>query len=126
MLIHDLSQGSLLHSMCGNRAAVRAMHAETDRLTCAGDDGSVCCFDFAGGPARASGGGGKSAAAARREARLGPPQGAFAAGGSGGSIGPPSAKDKPLSQAEQYAEKKRLAEEAAREKKAQEAPGVVH
>ena len=45
---HDLREGQMFE-VRGNNAAVRAMHADSDRLVCAGDDGSVLAFEFSGG-----------------------------------------------------------------------------
>jgi len=79
VLVHDLNDGSLLYGLSGNAAAVRAMHADTARLVCAGDDGGVISFDFdgvAGGKPRKSNG----SLAVNRASRLGPMNPAFAAG----------------------------------------------
>ncbi|KOO31865.1 hypothetical protein Ctob_008001 [Chrysochromulina tobinii] len=41
VLLHDLQQGKCMYGLGANRAAVRALHADTNRLVCAGDDGSI-------------------------------------------------------------------------------------
>ena len=48
-LVHELPTGRVLYSLPANTAAVRAMHADVARLVCAGDDGSIVCYDFGGG-----------------------------------------------------------------------------
>ena len=91
------------------------MHADTGRLVCAGDDGTVRAYDFAGGGGGPSGG--TQGAVARREARLGPMTGGF--GPSANARASASASDKPRSSAEAYADKKRAAMERAEQIKAE-------
>ena len=64
VLVHNLTRGDLLYGLGANQAAVRALHADSDRLVCAGDDGTLISYDFAAGGAAA-------AAAARRCRRCG-------------------------------------------------------
>ena len=126
VLCHDLHEGRLTCEMRAGSNAVRAMHADPGRLVCAGDDGAVMAFEFTegGGTKAKVGGAAGASAAARREARLGPLNGNFggaaAANTAGGGASDRSAtSDKPLSAAQQYAEKKRLAMEKAERLKAE-------
>ena len=120
---HDLREGGQMFELRGNNAAVRAMHADTDRLVCAGDDGSVLAFEFGngGGSGPKAGGAAGKSAAAKREARLGPLNGGF--GGAGAANEAAGASDRsdsgPRSAAQQYADKKRLAMEKAERIKAE-------
>jgi len=125
VLLHDLQQGKCMYGLGANRAAVRALHADTNRLVCAGDDGSIVSNEFINAPSRGGGGGGASAAA-RREARLGACNfgGAGASAFGGTEIHLPADSEAPasnrqLSAAEQFAEKKRVAMEKAERLKAE-------
>jgi len=117
VLLHDLATGTTMYGLGANQAAVRAMHAETGRLVCAGDDGTVIAFEFLGdgrGPAKSN-----TSAVARREARLGPMNGGFGQAASQRASDLPSPAEKPRSSAEQYADKKRAAMEKAERIKAE-------
>ena len=130
VLVHSLASGELLYGLGANQAAVRAMHADTNRLVCAGDDGTVISFEYQGGggggaieppPRRPAAGcagvaGGFGAAAQRRASSGGK---AAAEVDVGDGIGAAPAKPKQMSQAQAYAEKKRLAMEKAERLKAE-------
>ena len=120
VIAHDLEQGTKVFSLRANQAAVRAMHADTGRLTCAGDDGSVMAYDFGGGDSGKPRAGGSTAvtAAAKRESRLGKMNSAFGGGGGGGGGGDDGGGGQ-ASAAQAYADKKRAAMEKAERIKAE-------
>lgn len=47
LLVVDISNGQTCYALGANKAAVRSLHASEKCLVCAGDDGSVCAYDFA-------------------------------------------------------------------------------
>eukprot|EP00967_Tisochrysis_lutea_P037075 scaffold44652_cov30-Tisochrysis_lutea.AAC.1 len=108
VLVHEVSSGELLYGLSAGRAAVRAMHATPHRLVCAGDDGDVAVYTFDAGAAAAEPGSTATRAAlparppshGRRAAALRPPE-------------PNGAPATPMSEAQKFAEKKRLAMERA-------------
>jgi len=116
VLLHDLHKGELMYGLGANQAAVRALHADSDRLVCAGDDGTVMAYDFVAGAVRGTGAAAGTSAAARREARLGPVSGGFGAAARSNAS---AASGQPRSAAEQYADKKRAAMEKAERIKAE-------
>ncbi|KAL3932974.1 MAG: hypothetical protein SGPRY_000479, partial [Prymnesium sp.] len=100
VLLHDLQQGRLCYGLGANQAAVRCIHTDVGRLVCAGDDGSIICYDFGSQSVRAP----TESSAGCCGAVNRPNSGKGAARGEG---------EKPASAAQQYAEKKRLAMERA-------------
>lgn len=46
LLVHDVCSGQCLYGLGANRGAVRAAHASAQRLVCAGDDGGVVVYTF--------------------------------------------------------------------------------
>ena len=103
LLVHDLATGGVLYGLGANRAAVRAIHCEAGRLVAAGDDGTLIAYDFGAGVGEAALPRRTAPAAGRRAPS--PPRGSRAG--------------KPLSAAQQFAEKKRLAMERAARIKAE-------